>query len=558
MGDTDRENYMRSLMLVLPYHANNMNADSLQDMYTMSPITKMINSEGKPVTKEPSKQIFPVFRVKSQPSTTTTLRTTISTTTQAATTPKIEQKQKFHSHFKSDNKKDNNIDEVLGSIGLFADFKPLPTLTASTTSDPATLTNSIVETTTEVSEDLRELLRSFGLLKEDNNTVGLTPIPPIDVDIQDILPTAEPSKAIKNNIIQVEEKVHQHPIPDDLEIQTPKLPTVKPDDFLAFKPLPAKMPTFDGDMDDFLKSFEEMTEKAARKEKSLKNETVATTTTIAPTTTTRKMEKIPEIDGDLVSPGLKNILNLLGIGTVRKAKKEKSPKKLKSVRPTENSITTTEKFDKKSAEDELLKLQQLLETIKELDRLNASQPARSKKKDPFAAGPDPLTNIDLGFKTTDVRKRQQTDDLPSKLTDNEPTKIMLNLQTDDTLNATVIEETDITKTETDAGISSIEIISTTKTVPKSTILEVEQETTTSSSSATTTESSRNSNLEDSFPDLGADPVTEEPLPPPRRNGFYFLADWNSFLEVGEEPNKVIIRFDPKVGDPSRFIPVTVP
>ncbi|XP_026478696.1 uncharacterized protein LOC113385103 [Ctenocephalides felis] len=66
-------------------------------------------------------------------------------------------------------------------------------------------------------------------------------------------------------------------------------------------------------------------------------------------------------------------------------------------------------------------------------------------------------------------------------------------------------------------------------------------------------------LEESF---GApiDPSTiDEELPPPRKNGLYFLADWNSFLEVGEDgKDKVVIRFDPKVGDPSRFIPVTVP
>uniref|UniRef100_A0A182YS29 Uncharacterized protein n=1 Tax=Anopheles stephensi TaxID=30069 RepID=A0A182YS29_ANOST len=84
--------------------------------------------------------------------------------------------------------------------------------------------------------------------------------------------------------------------------------------------------------------------------------------------------------------------------------------------------------------------------------------------------------------------------------------------------------------------------------------------TTTSTTTTTTESARNAALEDSFPssDLAGDPVNEEPLPPPRRNGFYFLYDWNTFLEVGEEPNKVIIRYNPQAGDPSRFLPVTVP
>lgn len=40
--------------------------------------------------------------------------------------------------------------------------------------------------------------------------------------------------------------------------------------------------------------------------------------------------------------------------------------------------------------------------------------------------------------------------------------------------------------------------------------------------------------------------------------FYFFSDWNSFLEVGEDADKVVVRFDPKVGDPSHFIPVKIP
>ncbi|XP_011310709.1 uncharacterized protein [Fopius arisanus] len=63
-------------------------------------------------------------------------------------------------------------------------------------------------------------------------------------------------------------------------------------------------------------------------------------------------------------------------------------------------------------------------------------------------------------------------------------------------------------------------------------------------------------LADSFGGTTAapDPV----LPTPRRSGLYFLVDWNSFLEVGEEENKVNLRFTPKAGDGSRFIPVVVP
>ncbi|XP_073980952.1 uncharacterized protein [Rhodnius prolixus] len=44
----------------------------------------------------------------------------------------------------------------------------------------------------------------------------------------------------------------------------------------------------------------------------------------------------------------------------------------------------------------------------------------------------------------------------------------------------------------------------------------------------------------------------------RPNGFYFLLDWNSFLDVGLEDRQVNLNFSPKVGDPKNFIPVTIP
>lgn len=68
-------------------------------------------------------------------------------------------------------------------------------------------------------------------------------------------------------------------------------------------------------------------------------------------------------------------------------------------------------------------------------------------------------------------------------------------------------------------------------------------------------------LADSFPGVTdtkpqSTVIADAPLPQPRRNGFYFLLDWNSFLEVGDDPKtKVNINFSPKVGDPARFVKV---
>lgn len=64
-------------------------------------------------------------------------------------------------------------------------------------------------------------------------------------------------------------------------------------------------------------------------------------------------------------------------------------------------------------------------------------------------------------------------------------------------------------------------------------------------------------LEESFG--GTTRAPDPVLPTKRRSGLYFLVDWNTFLEVGDEDSeKVNLRFQPKVGDRTRFLPISVP
>lgn len=65
-------------------------------------------------------------------------------------------------------------------------------------------------------------------------------------------------------------------------------------------------------------------------------------------------------------------------------------------------------------------------------------------------------------------------------------------------------------------------------------------------------------LEESFGGAAPEQPGDSQLPPPRKNGFYWMVDWNSFLEVGDGDTKVNIRFEPKLGDPQMFLPVNVP
>jgi hypothetical protein len=53
---------------------------------------------------------------------------------------------------------------------------------------------------------------------------------------------------------------------------------------------------------------------------------------------------------------------------------------------------------------------------------------------------------------------------------------------------------------------------------------------------------------------------DDALPTKKPNGLYFLFDWNTFLDVGEEGNsrRVNLRFNPRLGNSRDFLQVTVP
>lgn len=114
---------------------------------------------------------------------------------------------------------------------------------------------------------------------------------------------------------------------------------------------------------------------------------------------------------------------------------------------------------------------------------------------------------------------------------------------------------------------SANISSTTTTTTTTTVVPVTSDSTTDGSNFRDTltpapESSTSASinlmaLEESFG--GTTRAPDPVLPTKRRNGLYFLVDWNTFLEVGDEDSeKVNLRFQPKVGDRTRFLPVSVP
>uniref|UniRef100_A0A182S623 Uncharacterized protein n=1 Tax=Anopheles maculatus TaxID=74869 RepID=A0A182S623_9DIPT len=528
--------------------------------------------------------------------------TTIRFTTPRPTTfhPTLPERMRDASHRKE------NMNEILAAIGLSQSseelstpptFRPLPadmtTIAPSSSSASAlsvtedTINNAINVDDPKVAQELKELLRSFGLLKDvDSEVSANSPLPHAErlVDIQ-------PAALVLHEPLKVEESTPTIEEPKKVAVETTgglTQASVKADDYVAFKPLPIGTTMDEGDakpideeLDALLKSFG-LLGPGPRNKKSMHPEP-----TQKPPTQMVMMKSVPSIDADLVAPQLMSVLGTLGIqmknGQQQASssagvaplvrRREKTPRKLDP--PIDQTPSAAHL---RVSNEDYRKLEQLWQTVKQLEKLNASLTddsldvlnPKNYNLSPslLAQGPDPLLDsVDAREKLNEIKKRQEpatststttttastilNDDSAAVTESDSPFRFSLQLNTG-AGSSTTSEDSELEDLRA-AGITTTESSSDTTTNPTTT-------TTSTTTTTTTTESARNAALEDSFPssDLAGDPVNEEPLPPPRRNGFYFLYDWNTFLEVGEEPNKVIIRYNPQAGDPSRFLPVTVP
>uniref|UniRef100_A0A182K6J3 Uncharacterized protein n=1 Tax=Anopheles christyi TaxID=43041 RepID=A0A182K6J3_9DIPT len=598
-GDHHRAQHMRALMLVLPYHANNMSPENMQKIYTRPPVTRIVGSpDTRPTDTIP---ITPARLVATTTTTTAVPSVSVPRTTTAAipvttirfTTPRP---TTFHptlpERMRDATYRKENLNDILASIGLSQSseelstpptFRPLPatmtTITPSLSEVPATddsINNAINVDDPRVAQELKDLLRSFGLLKEaDSDVSANSPLPHAErlVDIQPAaLVLHEPLKVEESTPFTIEETKKPASEPTTKSSGLAQA-NVKPDDYIAFKPLTIGASTdddadakpIDKELDALLKSFG-LLGPVPRNKKSMHPESTQKPSMV--------MKSVPSIDADLVAPQLMSVLGTLGIqmkpgqqaltGTASNTplvrRREKTPRKLDP--PIDQTPSAA---NLRVSNEDYRKLEQLWQTVKQLEKLNANltddtlDALNPKHYDLspslLAQGPDPLLDgVDARERLNEIKKRQEpatttvkavveSDDGAVVTENDSPTRFSLQLNTN-------------AGSDTASDDSEQQQATTTETTVDTTTT---SESTTSTTS-TTTESARNAALEDSFPssDLAGDPVNEEPLPPPRRTGFYFLYDWNSFLEVGEEPNKVIIRYNPQAGDPSRFLPVTVP
>ncbi|XP_055641075.1 mucin-2 [Toxorhynchites rutilus septentrionalis] len=595
-GDQTRAQHMRALMLVLPYHTSNMSPENLQNIYAMPPVTRLVNNDEP--SSRPKAEGFhkptpprdvptttkPVFRMRSTtkvPITTIRFSTPKPTTFHPSpprkfyedsevsptvlkpinsevrikpietTTPGEEPIEEDETVGEPNASKTEEISEILASIGILngvpPSFKRLPagvttpiemastaaitTATSDPTTTPATPTGP------KTDEEFQKLLLSFGLLNGNDEKNGVSPIAPVEVP-----------QPLANDHSQVEKA-------DPPKAETVR-PAVNPADFIAFKPLPptdGASSKLNEELDQLLKSFG-LLDGEGRNKKSLK---LAGSTVATPKST--PMGAMPVINRDLVMPQMASVLNTLGIQTTQNERIGRNfvVDENSNEVDTESSMAKTNKVNN----EDYRKLEQLWETIRELERLNENLTDDSLdslnlrnfnlSESLYAQGPNPLENFEL-TRTNYIKKRQEPSE---EKTPDSPIRISLGLE----LNNSSSPLTEITsKTTNESSSTTTSEVESLANQSSSSATEVTPTESSSTTTTTTTESTaRISALEESFGG-GADPVAQEPLPQPRRNGFYFLADWNSFLEVGEEPNRVVISFRPQAGDPSRFLPVNVP
>lgn len=369
----------------------------------------------------------------------------------------------------------------------------------------------------EIPAELKKLLKEYGLLDTEGNPIELAPLP--------VSPDADsPSSLLKDNS-------NDNPLSlDDIQEEVRKASPVKAKDYESFKPIDNGKQNVTSNMESFLKQFGLVDSEDTRKKKSHKG-----------TKSPSNNSDIPLIDSAYLIPGYSSLLDNIGITTT----KEKSGKKV-SAKTNANAFKADHK-NNKAGDDDYKKLEQLLDTIRELEKLNASLTDQEVDRlnlknfnfseSLLSEGPDPVNyHIQYSALKNEVKRQEPKD---------EPTRVSLALT--GPLLESSLEATDDEKSEKSSTSTSA-----TTTTEKSTTTVTS--TTTEDAPSSTTEEERKNSLEDEI-----EPIDDpEPLPPPRRSGFYMLFDWNSFLEVGEDPEKVVIRFDPKIGDPSRFLPINVP
>lgn len=184
--------------------------------------------------------------------------------------------------------------------------------------------------------------------------------------------------------------------------------------------------------------------------------------------------------------------------------------------PDESQLTT---------EEEMQKVQKLLDFVKKLEKLNGTVTEDDLEKIGKDDLKDFITTLNDYNKITPLNEQNAPNPIQfdSGLTKNE-VKRQEDSSTTTTESSTEITTEMLTGEEKGPNIKDLEESFGGQTDPP---------TTTSAPTETTT--------------------------PSRKTGFYYLVDWNTFFDIDDQKGKrVNLRFQPTIGDPKRFLSVAVP
>ncbi|XP_011702429.1 PREDICTED: uncharacterized protein LOC105458655 isoform X2 [Wasmannia auropunctata] len=254
---------------------------------------------------------------------------------------------------------------------------------------------------------------------------------------------------------------------------------------------------------------------------------------------------------EVVPDNMRQILENIGLVS---RKTSRTTLKMENIEPTKTTKFHVFKPHEVRVKDEeqKMKINELLDKIRLIQEGKASAKDVRRAADDLLAttktlkdGPDPLTLEEIiGIYNVDVKnevKRQQNQE-ETKITTNDDRALANTTSTEsvDNVSSTTTTMTTIpvTSDSTKDGSNFRDVLTP---VPE----------------LSTSASTNLMALEESFG--GTTRAPDPILPTKRRSGLYFLVDWNTFLEVGDEDSeKVNLRFEPKVGDRARFLPVSVP
>ncbi|KAK9709798.1 hypothetical protein QE152_g26415 [Popillia japonica] len=385
------------------------------------------------------------------------------------------------------------------------------TATSQRTYPTSTSMPDISNVADSLSPDMKDLLVNFGLIDDPNKK----PDPVVSTE----------NIPYKQNLIDDPNK-KPDPVVSTENIPYKQNADINPESYLTFKPLPDSVPSR-SEMEEFLARFG-LGRSAFRSQKSIAMNTQSKETACYERFRLYdKFGKDPvskSFNIDVVPDNMKHVMKDLGFTTNLEKIQSLNQISHQSKHIFNPSVQT-------ASEQELEKLSKLLDMIKDLEKYNGNMTEENMKNIDVKALRELIGDFN-GNKFVPLNEQ----DAPNPLSEE-----ILDLQSKNGIKRQ--ENSTTTSTTTPIPITT-EVLAEKTDSPSLIDLEAsfgeqaERAAITTTASVTTT----------------TEPTTTTP-----RTGFYYLFDWNTFLELDNQlGRKVNLRFQPHAGDPRQFLSVTVP